>query len=154
MKKKKLIQIVGTILVLVLIALTVQYIRLSENYNWQINNANIEFKSSLSLAAAGFAIDYSSKGDENNKFYMYNEAMSNLLSASLLSEFTTYSKQNKEIHLALYNLYKLMEDASYKEIIMQKSNAIYDSVSKLSQNPLDENTTESIIELTKEITQK
>lgn len=111
-------------------------------------------KSSLSLAMSGFAIDFNSLSGEDNKQYYYNEAMSNTYSSSQLVGFTTYDSKNDSLDVALYNLYKLMEQNEYKNKIMKKSKSIYDNMLRLSQNPIDKEATNNLINLAEEIRQE
>lgn len=138
-------------LMLILLILSVIYIKLSLEHDKQQNNAEITLKSNLSFATSGFALDFNSISDERQKQYYYNEAMSNTYSSAQLVGLTTYESKNDSLDLALYNLYKLMEQNEYKNKIMDRSKSIYDNFLRLSQDPTNKEATENIIKLTEEI---
>ena len=150
MKKREVQLIIITVLIISTIYLAVKYMSLANENNYQKDSINLEFKTSLSLAAEGFAVDFDKMKDENSKQYYYNEAMSNLYSASLLVNVSSYN-QNKNLDIALYNLYKLMEQTKYREGIIKKSKLLYDNLIRLSQNPIDSEATANVIKLTEEI---
>ena len=147
MKKRESQLILIIVLKISIIYLAVKYFNLAKENDYRKDSINLEFKASLSLAAEGFAVDFNKLKD---KQYYYNEAMSNLYSASLLVNVSSYN-QNKNLGLALYNLYKLMEQDKYREGTIKKSRLLYDNLIRLSQNPIDSKATESIIKLTEEI---
>lgn len=150
MKKKESQLILIIVLKISIIFLAVKYFNLAKENNYRKDSINLGFKTSLSLASEGFAVDFDKLKDENSKQYYYNEAMSNLYSASLLVNVSSYN-QNKNLGLALYNLYKIMEQDKYREGTIKKSRLLYDNLIRLSQNPIDSKATESIIKLTEEI---
>jgi hypothetical protein len=153
MKEKRISLFIIILLLFSVAWLSVNHIRLSNEYSLQQNNANVALKSSLSFAMSSFALDYDNSG-ESDKQYSYNEAMTNLASSSQLVKLTTYVDKNNYLDAALYNLYKLMEQNEYKRNIMDKSKPIYDSLLRLSQNPADKEATDNIIKLTEEIRQE
>lgn len=151
MEKKRMLLLP---LILILLVVSGMYIKLLIENDKQQNNADMALKSNLSLAAAGFALDFNRVTDEKQKQYSYNEAMSNTYSSSQLVGLTTYDSKNDGLDLALYNLYKLMEQNEYRNIVMKKSKSIYDNLLRISQNPTDKEATDNIIKLTEEIKQE
>jgi hypothetical protein len=153
MKEKRVLLFIIILLLFSIAALSVKYIKLSDEYSRRQDNANEALKSSLSLAMAGFALDFDSSSDESYKQYSYNEAMTNLALASKLAALTTYIDKNNYLDVALLNLYKLMEQNIYEKTVMKKSKLIYDNLSRLSKNPTDTEATDNIIRLTEELRQ-
>jgi hypothetical protein len=148
---KSILGFIITLMAILIIVLSLKYIKLLNDYDWQHDNINSSFKSTLSFAASGFAADYDNSIDEDKKIYNYNEAMSNLGSSSLLFRFTTYSVHNNDLGLALSDLYKLMEQNIYKKTIINKSKLIYKNLIKLAQNPEDTQSADNISKLEEEI---
>lgn len=143
-----------SIIILILLVLSVKYLKLAAENNRQQNNADIALKSSLSLAMSGFAVDFNSLSDEDSKQYYYNETMSNMYLSSQLVAFTTYDSKNDNLDVALYNLYKLMEQNEYKNNVMKRSKPIYDNMLRLWQSPIDKDATDNLTKLTEEIRQE
>ncbi|MDR3682066.1 MAG: hypothetical protein P4L41_18995 [Flavipsychrobacter sp.] len=139
-------------LVITLIIVSFKYKSLLEEYNWQLTNADLGVKGNLSIASASFGGN--SLSVENSKSYNYNQAMSQIASATQLFQFTTYNKNNNGLLLTLDNLCNLMKQDEYKEAIVQKSELIYDALFKLSLNPEDKQATENLSKLIDEIRQK
>jgi hypothetical protein len=153
MKKGKTLLLI-IILLFSLLWLSVRYVNLSSKYNLQQENINKTFISSLGIAISGFAVDLNSTSNESNARYMYNESMSNLVSATKLVRFTTYERENDSLDVALHSLYNLMEQDKYKKSIIAKSIQIHDNLVKLSLDPTDKESTDNISKLADEIIQE
>lgn len=150
---KRIISIVVFIvLVVTVIIVSNKYRSLLEVYNWQQTNANIEVKADLNTASCSFGGN--SLTDKTSKSYNYNQAMSMLATASQLYDFSTYKKNNNGLSVTLDNLWVLMENDDYKEIIIQKSQSIADDLQKLSYNPEDKQATQNLVNLIEIIRQK
>ena len=138
MFKKKTWIFLFSVLVIALIIISVKYINLLVENNWQQTNININFKSTLSIGTSAFPGNY-------------NEAMSEISSSALLFQFTTYSKNNNGLGTTLNYLCYIMNQNQYKEAVMQKSKIIYDDLLQISINPEDKQATENLNKLTLEI---
>lgn len=151
MLKRVISVVIIIVLSITLIIVSFKYKGMLEESNWKQNNANIGVKGDLSIASASFAGN--SLTIENGKNFNYNRAMSMIASASQLFQFTSYSKDNNDLSIILDNLCNLMENVQYKDIIIQKSNSIYEALLQLSVNPGDKNATGNLSKLIEEIRQ-
>jgi hypothetical protein len=149
MLKRKIMMISIIALTITLVIVSGKYINLLEYHNWQQTNANISFKSSLSVASSAFKGNALS--DEKYKNYNYNNAMSKIASASMLFQFTEYAKNNNGLDGKLDILCSFMEQNKYEKIIIQKSKQIYESLFKLSFNPENKQATDNLTILIEEV---
>ena len=149
MVKKRISIFLISVLTITLIIVSVKYKSLLEEYNFQHNNANMNFQAAISIAST--ALSGSTSTVENYNNYDYNNAMTKIASSSLLFEFTTYAKENKQLATILNYLSNRMQNDEYKEPIIRKSKLISDELLKLSINPEDKQATENLFKLTKQI---
>lgn len=129
-EKMEITPLVIFLLIVSISVISIKYINLSEEYNRKSRIADDALRSTLNRAVTGFAVDFSSI-TYDHKQYSYYETMSNLATASSLVEFSTYNENNDILYVALYNLYKLMEEKIYMNKIIEKSTVIRDNLFKL-----------------------
>lgn len=140
------------VLVITLIMVSFKYKTLLDEHSRQQTNINAVFKRDLSTARNLFAESFLT--NEYSVNYNYNQAQSQIASAFQLFQFTTYADSNNGLMEPLDNLSNIMMRDEYKEIVMKKSNLIYQDLSQLTINPDDKQATEKLVKLIEEIIPK
>lgn len=152
MLKKRIRILFVLCLAVVLIIVSWKYKNLLSEYNLQQTAINRNFIDSLSSAASPFGSNLIN--NERYNGYYYNDVMTKLEAASQLFHFTTYNNGNNQLQFVLYKLCTYMKESIYMEAIIQKSNLIYENLSKLAQNPEDEQSIINLTNLIEEIHQR
>ena len=140
------------VLAITLIMVSFKYKTLLDEHSRQQTNINAVFKKDLSAARNLFAESFLT--NEYSVNYNYNQAQSQIVSAFQLFQFTTYADSNNGLMEPLDNLSNIMMRDEYKEIVMKKSNLIYQDLSQLTINPDDKQATEKLVKLIEEIIPK
>lgn len=104
------------------------------------NDIDKTLKYCLSSACSDFAVDFR-KGDS-----FYNRTFANINAAALLSELSTYGKNNDLLDVGLDNLYHLMLNASYRDIIDNNQKNFHDYLLKIQLNPGDIESTKALLD--------
>lgn len=104
------------------------------------NDIDKTLKYCLSSACSDFAVDFR-KGDS-----FYNRTFANINAAALLSELSTYGKNNDLLDVGLDNLYHLMSNASYRDIINNNQKNFHDYLLKIQLNPGDIESTKALLD--------
>lgn len=104
------------------------------------NDIDKTLKYCLSSAYSDFSIDF--RKDDS----FYKRAFANINAAALLSELSTYEKKNDLLDVSLDNLYHLMLNASYKDIIDDNQKNFHDYLLKIQLNPGDIKSTKALLD--------
>lgn len=140
LKKNKITIIILCISLVINVSLIFINVSKTKKISTMQNDIDKTLKYCLSSAYSDFSIDF--RKDDS----FYKRAFANINAAALLSELSTYEKKNGLLDISLDNLYHLMLNASYKDIIDDNQKNFHDYLLKIQLNPGDIKSTKALLD--------